>query len=150
MTIHLTHLKRQHQILASEGGEPLGRAHGVLPEAAPAIGQLKIALNNLALAATNNTTILQQLTAANLALTTTVATLTATDKKLVDVVARAKGGGTPAATPTNPARGVRATQTLGPHSPAITAGCMGTVATNTTPVPLAAIRPWAIAMMPQL
>jgi hypothetical protein len=52
-----------------------------------------MALNNLALAATNNTAILQQLTVANLALTTTVATLTATNKKLVDAAARAKGGG---------------------------------------------------------
>jgi len=75
------------------------------------IGRLKTALNNLALAATNNTAILQQLTVANLALTTTVATLTATNKKLVDAAARAKGGGTPAATPTNPARGVWATRT---------------------------------------
>jgi hypothetical protein len=30
----LEHLKRQHQILASGGGEPLGGAHGVLPAAA--------------------------------------------------------------------------------------------------------------------
>jgi hypothetical protein len=94
-----------------EGGEPLGWAHGVLPEVAPMIGRLKTALNNLALAATNNKAILQQLTAANLALTTTVKTLTATNKKLVDVAARAKGGGTPAVTPTTPARGIRATQT---------------------------------------
>jgi hypothetical protein len=93
------------------GGEPLGRAHGVLPEAAPTIGQLKIALDNLALAATNDMAILQQLTTANLALTTTVTTLTATNKKLVEAAAREKGGGTPAATPTNPARGVWATQT---------------------------------------
>jgi hypothetical protein len=112
MAFCLAHLKRQCQILASGGGEPLGRAHGVLPEVAPTIGQLNIALNNLALAVTNNTAILQKLTtAANLALTTTVTTLTATNKKLVDAAARAKGGGTPAATPMNPARGVRATWT---------------------------------------
>jgi hypothetical protein len=53
----------------------------VLPEAAPTIGRLETALNNLALVATNNTAILQQLTAANLALTTTVTMLTANNKK---------------------------------------------------------------------
>ena len=37
--------------------EPLGGAHGVLPGAAPAIGWFKKALDNLALAATNNTVI---------------------------------------------------------------------------------------------
>ncbi len=83
----------------------------MLPEAAPTIGWLETALDNLALTATNDTAILQQLMAANLALTTTVTMLTATDKKLVDAAARAKGGGTPAVTPTTPARGVRATQT---------------------------------------
>jgi hypothetical protein len=57
---------------------------------------------DLALAATNDTTILQQLTSANLALTATIGTLTATKKKLVDAVAHAKGTpalGTPAGTP---------------------------------------------------
>jgi hypothetical protein len=88
----LAHLKRQCQILALGGGEPLGRAHGVLPEAALMIGRLKTALDNLALTATNDMAILQQLMAANLALTTTVTMLTATNKKLVDVAARAKGG----------------------------------------------------------
>ena len=92
----LAHLKRQQQILASGGGEPLRGAHGVLPAAAPAIGGLEKALNNLALAATNDTAVLQQLTAANLALTTTVAALTATNKKLVEAAARK---GTPVATP---------------------------------------------------
>ncbi len=98
------------------GGEPLGRAHSVLPEAALTIGWLETALNNLALAATNNTAILQQLKAANLALMTTVTMLTATNKKLVEVVAREKGGGTPAVTPTNLARGVQATRTLFPEN----------------------------------
>jgi hypothetical protein len=83
----------------------------VLPEAPPTFGQLKTALDNLALVATNDTAILQQLTAANLALTTTVATLTATNKKLVDVAARAKGGGTPSVTPMKPSRGVQGTGT---------------------------------------
>ena len=82
------HLKRQRQILASMGGEPLGGAHGVLPTDPPAtIDRLEVALDNLALAATNNATMLQQLTAANLALTNTVAALTATNKKLVDAAA---------------------------------------------------------------
>ena len=99
----LAHLKRQRQILASGGGEPLGGAHGVLPPAAPAIGRLETALDNLALAASNDTAVLQQLTAANLALTATVATLTATNKKLVDA---GRGRGTPAAgTPSVPPAG---------------------------------------------
>jgi hypothetical protein len=93
----LTHMKCQQQILALGGGEPLGRAHGVIPAAAPAIGRLKTSLNNLALAATNDTAVLQQLIAANLALTATTTLLTATNKKLVDVANRR--GGTPAATP---------------------------------------------------
>ena len=106
MAFCLAHLKRQRQILASGGGEPLSRAHGVLPEAAPIFGRLETALDNLALAATSNTVILQQLTAANLALTTTVAMLTTANKKLVDMAARAKEGGTPSVTSTNPLRGV--------------------------------------------
>jgi hypothetical protein len=69
----------------------------VIPSAAPAIGRLKTALNNLALAATKNTMVLQQLIAANLALTATITLLTATNKKLVDAVTC--WGGTPAATP---------------------------------------------------
>ena len=108
----LAHLKRQRQILASGGGEPLGGAHGVLPAAAPAIGRLETALDNLALAATNDTAVLQQLTAANLVLTATIATLTATNKKLVDA-GRGRGtpaGGTPAG---KPAEGGRSTKT--PH-----------------------------------
>ncbi len=72
-------------------GEPLGGAHGVLPAAGPAIERLEVALNNLALAATNNAAVLQQLTAANLALTATIGTLNVTNKKLVDVVSRPKG-----------------------------------------------------------
>jgi hypothetical protein len=94
---HLVHVKRQQQILASGGGEPLGGAHGVIPAATPAIGHLKTALDNLALAATNNTGVLQQLIAANLALTATITLLTVTNKKLVDAATRR--GGTSAATP---------------------------------------------------
>ncbi len=65
--------------------------------AAPAIRRLKTALDNLALAETNNTAVLQQLIAANLALTATITLLTATNKKLVD--AANHRGGTPAVTP---------------------------------------------------
>ncbi len=97
MAFRLAHVKRQQQILASGGGEPLGGAHGVILAAAPAIGHLKTALNNLALAGTNDTAVLQQLIAANLALTATITLLTATNKKLVD--AAACRGSTPAATP---------------------------------------------------
>jgi hypothetical protein len=97
MAFCLAHLKRQRQILASGGVEPLGRSHGVLPAAAPAIDRLETALDNLALAATNDTAVIQQLTAANLALTTTVTALTATNKKLVDAAARTKGA--PVVTP---------------------------------------------------
>jgi hypothetical protein len=69
-SFHSAHLKRQRQILASGGGEPLWGAHGVLPTDPPGtLNHLEITLDNLALAATNNTTVLQQLTAANLALT---------------------------------------------------------------------------------
>jgi hypothetical protein len=93
----LAHVKRQQQILALGGGEPLGGAHGVIPAVAPAIGHLETALNNPAVAATNDTAVLQQLIAANLALTATITSLTATNKKLVDVATRQ--GGTPAATP---------------------------------------------------
>jgi hypothetical protein len=78
------HLKRQRQILATKGGKPLGGAHAVIPVR----GKMEAALDNLALAATSDKTTVQQLTAANLALTTTVATLTATNKKLVDAAAK--------------------------------------------------------------
>jgi hypothetical protein len=90
------------------GGEPLGGAHGVLPASSPAIGRLESALDNLALAASNDTAVLQQLTASNLALTSSVSTLTATNKKLVDAATRRGGNpaATPAATPaTTPAGG---------------------------------------------
>ena len=87
----LMHLKRQCQLLALGESEPLGKAHGVFPAAGPAIGQLKKALDNLALAATNGTAVRQQqqLTTANLTLTATVAMLTAINKKLVDAAAAA-------------------------------------------------------------
>jgi hypothetical protein len=100
MAFRLAHLKCQRQILALGGGEPLGGSHGVLPAAAPAIGQLEAALDNLALAAMNDTSILQQLMAANLALTAAVTSLTVTIKKLVDAATqKGKPAVTPAVTP---------------------------------------------------
>ncbi len=63
----------------------------MLPAAGPAIKRLEAALNNLALKATNNTAVLQQLTAANLALMATVGTLTATNKNLVDAASHPRG-----------------------------------------------------------
>jgi hypothetical protein len=87
------HLKRQLQILASGGGEPLGGAHGITPALPPTMDHLKSALDNLALVATNDTAVLQQLTAANLSLTSTIAMLTATNKKLVDTAAKTPSRG---------------------------------------------------------
>jgi hypothetical protein len=108
MAFRLVHLKRQCQILASGGGETLDGAHSVLPAAALAIGWLESALNNLALVATNDTAILQQLTAANLALTAMVTLLTVTNKKLVDA---ATWKGKPVVTlAVTPARGGCATR----------------------------------------
>jgi hypothetical protein len=81
----------------------------VLPTDPPAtFDRLEVSLNNLALAATNNATLLQQLMAANLAVTNTVTALTATNKKLVDAAATrvpatppAIGGRRPGSTTTN-------------------------------------------------
>ena len=140
----LVHLKRQHQILASGGGEPLGGAHGVLPAAAPAIGRLETALDNLALAATNDTAVLHQLTSANLALTATIATLTAANKKLADAVARGKGtpaAGTSAGTPGGGGDLPRLL-TLG-----TTVGRTGIASVRITPVPPVPTRRRATALM---
>jgi hypothetical protein len=83
----LAHIKRQRQLQASGGGEPIRGANSALPAPAATIDRLGTALVNLALAAVNDTTVLQQLTAANLALTTSNATLTAINKKLSEAVA---------------------------------------------------------------
>ena len=56
--------------------------------AIPVSGAVEAALDNLALAATSDKPTVQQLTAVNLALTTTVATLMATNKKLVDAASK--------------------------------------------------------------
>ncbi len=71
----------------------------MIPTAAPTIDRIGKALENLALAASNDTTILQQLTAANLALTASVTFLTAANKKLADALAQNKGDAMPAAAP---------------------------------------------------
>jgi hypothetical protein len=97
VAFRLAHLKRQHQLQASGGGEPLGGAHSVLPAPPVSIDRLGTALDNLALAAANDTTVLQQLTAANLALTTSNAMLTAANKKLSEALAKV-----PAPTPRTP------------------------------------------------
>jgi hypothetical protein len=107
----LAHLKRQHQILTSGGSKPLGGAHGIMPNLLPAMDHLGLALDNLALAATNNTAVLQQLTAANLAPTSTIAMLTAT-KKLVDTAAKTPSRGS--ATLTASSKNSRSTKNLFP------------------------------------
>ena len=88
VAFRLAHLKRQHQLQASGGGEPLGGAHSVVNAPPLSIDRLGTALDNLTLAAANDTTVLQQLTAANLALTTSNATLTAANKKLSEALAK--------------------------------------------------------------
>jgi hypothetical protein len=97
MAFRLAHLKCQRQLQASGGGEPLGGAHSVLPAPAASINRLGTALDNLALAAANDTTVLQQLMAVNLALTTSNAMLTAANKKLSEALAKV-----PTTTPRTP------------------------------------------------
>jgi hypothetical protein len=92
----LAHLKRQHQLQALGDGEPLGGAHAVIPTAAPTMDRIGKALKNLALAALKDTTVLQELTAANLVPTALVTSLTVATKKLGDVLAHTKGGSAPA------------------------------------------------------
>ncbi len=82
MEFRQAHIRRQRQLQASGGGEPLGRAHAVLPAPAGTINRLGTAFDNLALAAANDTTVLQQLTAANSTLTALNAFLTAANRKL--------------------------------------------------------------------
>jgi hypothetical protein len=99
VAFRLAHLKRQSQLQASGGGEPLGGAHAVIPTAAPTINHINAALKNLALAASNDTTVLQQLTAANLLLMALVTLFTTANKKLADTLARNKGVALPAVAP---------------------------------------------------
>jgi hypothetical protein len=97
MAFRLAHLKRQHQLQAlGGGGKPLDGAHAVIPTAVPTMDRIGEALENLELAASFDTTVLQQLMAANLALTVLVSSLTVANKKLADVLASNKGGVAPA------------------------------------------------------
>ena len=64
VAFRLAHLKRQCQLQALGGGEPLGGAHSILPAPGASIDRLGTALENLALAVANDTTVLQQLTLA--------------------------------------------------------------------------------------
>ncbi len=54
----LAHLKCQHQIQASGGGEPLSGAHAVIPRATLTINRIGVALKNLVLGALNDTSVL--------------------------------------------------------------------------------------------
>ncbi len=98
----LAHFKRQCQLKALGGAKPLGGAHALIPTAAPTIDCIGKVLENFVLAASNDTTILQQLTVVNLALTALVTSLTPANKKLADMLARNKGGAAPT-TPATPA-----------------------------------------------
>ncbi len=92
----LAHLKYQRQLQALGGGKPLGGAHTGIQTAAPTIDHTGKAQEKLALAALNDTTVLQQLAAANLTLAALVTSLTVANKKLADVLARKKGSAAPA------------------------------------------------------
>jgi hypothetical protein len=59
----------------------------VIPMAAPTINRIGAALKNLALAASNDTIVLQQLTTATLSLVALVTLLMAANKKLADALA---------------------------------------------------------------
>ncbi len=88
----------------------MGSAHTVIPTLATTMNRLGKALDNLALAAANNTTVLQQLTASNLALFTLGTTLTASNKRLAEVLAKVKLNSPQAVTPGTP-RPARSTNT---------------------------------------
>jgi hypothetical protein len=102
VAFHLAHLKCQCQLQASGVGGPLGSAHAVTLAHTATIDWLGIALDNLALAAASNTTVLQQLTASNLALSSLVTTLTTANKKLAEALTKAKPTSPLAATPGAP------------------------------------------------
>ncbi len=86
MAAYARGINHQH---ARATDEPLTRAaNSIMPAATTDVmDALAGSLDNLAFAATSNKTALQQLTAANLALTTTVATLTVANNKLTETVA---------------------------------------------------------------
>jgi hypothetical protein len=106
----------------------LGSAHAVTPAPAATIDRLGTALDNLALAAANDTTVLQQLMASNLALSFLVTMLTVANKKLADALAKAIPTSPPVVTPGAP-RPVRSTNRL---SQATTVGLMAINAASTT------------------
>ena len=86
MAAYARGIKRQR---AGATDEPFTRAANIIMPAAPTdvMDALAGSLDNSALVATSNKTALQQLMAANLALTTTVSTLTIANKKLTETVA---------------------------------------------------------------
>jgi hypothetical protein len=110
VAFHLAHLKLQCQLQASGVGGTLGSTPAVTLDPAVTTDQLGTAFNNLALIAANNTTVLQQLTVSNLALSSLVTTLTAANKKLADALAKSKSTSPPAAMPGAP-KPVRSTNT---------------------------------------
>jgi hypothetical protein len=83
-------------------GGPLGSTQAVTPTPAATIDQLGTALDNLALAVANDTTVLQQSTAFNLALSSLVTMITAANKKLADALTKAKATSPLAAMPGAP------------------------------------------------
>jgi hypothetical protein len=91
----LAHLKRQCQLQALGGGKPLGSSHFVTLVPTSTIDRISTALNNLVLVASNITTVLQQLTAANLVLMASVAFLMTVNKKLAEALGK-KGVAMPA------------------------------------------------------
>jgi hypothetical protein len=102
--------------------------HAVIPTPAASIDRLGTAINILALAVANNTTVLQQLRASNLALSSLVTMLTEANKKLSEALAKAKL--------TSPRR--QCQELLGQCgpptclSPATTVGCMAINAASIT------------------
>jgi hypothetical protein len=97
------HIWRQRQLQASGGGEPLGGANAVRPAPPVTIDRLGTALDNLALAAANDTTVLHQLTSVNLALTATNTALSTANKKLSDALAKLQATRPPTPGPPPPA-----------------------------------------------
>ncbi len=102
VAFRLAHLKCQRQLQASGVGGPLGSAHTLTPAPAATIDRLGTALDNLALTAAKDTTVLQQLTASNLALLSLVTTLITANKKLAEALAKVKPMSPPAAMPGAP------------------------------------------------
>jgi hypothetical protein len=92
------------------GWGTMGSAHAVTPAPAATIDRLGTVLDNLALTVAKDTTFLMQLMASNLAFSSLVTTLTAANKKLAEVLAKAKPTSSLAATLVAP-RPVQSTNT---------------------------------------